>query len=144
MSLPLEQLTFTQPAPELFDSLAQECARIIAQEAHSGRSEINAFSQVRQFYDEICDWDTRLRAHPETFAQQLPFIRMLNAKASYAEARGHLGPQFVKLLQTGLQQLDPQQVMSYFNFKLFMEAFLGFYKLESARAKAAKQEMRRR
>jgi CRISPR-associated protein Csm2 len=66
--------------------------------------------------------------HPEKFDDYLPFIRMLNAKAAYAKGRKLVDDKYVGLLFSGLQQVtDPETLHT---FKLFMEAFMGFYKQE--------------
>lgn len=66
--------------------------------------------------------------HPEKFDEYLPFIRMLNAKAAYARGRKLVDDNFVGLLNSGLQQVTNPETLH--TFKLFMEAFMGFYKQE--------------
>ncbi len=56
------------------------------------------------------------------------FIRMLNAKAAYAEGRKHVDKSFVDLMAHGLKQVTDPAALRH--FKLFFEAFLGFYKAE--------------
>lgn len=52
---------------------------------------------------------------------------MLNAKAAYAKGRNHVTENFVRLISHCLNQVDDIETLR--NFKLFFEAFLGFYKL---------------
>ena len=66
--------------------------------------------------------------HPEKFDDYLPFIRMLNAKAAYAKGRKLVDDKYVGLLNSGLQQVTDSDTLH--TFKLFMEAFMGFYKQE--------------
>ena len=73
-------------------------------------------------------WEEKARQTPERFADYLPFIRMLNAKAAYAEGRKHVDKSFVDLMAHGLKQVTDPVALRH--FKLFFEAFLGFYKAE--------------
>ncbi len=113
--------------PELFNTVAKLAAEKVA----SGGDRVNKSTQLRKFYDEIVLWDNKLQMHSKAiqsdkFDEYLPFIRMLNAKVAYAEGRKLVDPNFVLLLNTGLQQVtDPETLHT---FKLFMEAFMGFYK----------------
>jgi len=110
--------------PDLFDGIARRVAKAI-NDADRFR---NKPAQIRQFYDELVMWEERARQNPDRFADYLPFIRMLNAKAAYAEGRKHVDRSFVDLMAHGLKQVsDPA---SLHHFKLFFEAFLGFYKAE--------------
>jgi CRISPR-associated protein Csm2 len=111
--------------PELFDKTAQAAARAVAGDK---RNQANKPSQLRQFYDELVMWEEKARQERERFAEFLPFIRMLNAKAAYAEGRKNVDGNFVDLIAHCLGQVDSYETLR--NFKLFFEAFLGFYKLE--------------
>jgi len=110
--------------PDLFDGIAKRTAKAIA-EADRYR---NKPTQLRQFYDELVMWEEKARQAPERFAEYLPFIRMLNAKAAYAEGRKHVDRTFVDLMAHCFSQVDDLTTLR--NFKLFYEAFLGFYKSE--------------
>ncbi len=108
--------------PELFNSIAKEAATEVA----SGGDRVNKSTQLRKFYDEIVLWDNKVLMRPEKFDEYLPFIRMLNAKVAYAEGRKLVDFRFVSLLNNGLKQvINPETLHT---FKLFMEAFMGFYK----------------
>ena len=63
---------------------------------------------------------------PRKFDEYLPFIRMINAKAAYALGRNLVDDNYVKLINESLKQVDSTETLR--NFKLFMEAFMGFYK----------------
>ena len=110
-------------APALFDTVAHEAAKVIGSNKYGNKP-----AQIRQFYDELVMWEERVRQDPERFPEFLPFIRMLNAKAAYAQGRGHVDANFVALIACCLGQVNSPQTLR--NFKLFFEAFLGFYKLE--------------
>jgi CRISPR-associated protein Csm2 len=73
-------------------------------------------------------WDNKVLQQPEKFDEFLPFIRMLNAKAAYAQGRKLVDHNFVDLLNAGLKQVETAETLH--TFKLFMEAFMGFYKQE--------------
>jgi CRISPR-associated protein Csm2 len=108
---------------DLFDAVAKRTAEVIALDKYRNKP-----SQIRQFYDEIVMWEEKVRQSRERFGEYLPFIRMLNAKAAYAEGRKHVDQNFVELIAHCMKQVDGPDTLR--NFKLFFEAFLGFYKLE--------------
>lgn len=108
-------------AANLFDTIAKQVAQTLDDNQKSNKP-----TQLRRFYDEICMWSERVDANEEKFAEFLPFIRMLNAKAAYAQGRQLVDPNFVKLMRDGLAQVQDAKTMKY--FKLFMEAVMGFYK----------------
>jgi CRISPR-associated protein Csm2 len=110
--------------PELFNGIARNAAKEVA----NGGDRVNKATQLRKFYDEIVLWDNKVLLHPEKFDEYLPFIRMLNAKVAYAEGRKLVDHNFVNLLNNGLKQVVCAETLH--TFKLFMEAFMGFYKQE--------------
>jgi CRISPR-associated protein Csm2 len=119
------RIRFTKPLdPELFSTIAKNAAQRIAQ----GGSRFNKSSQLRRFYDELCMWEEKTAREPEKFAEYLPFIRMLNAKAAYAEGRGLVNRDFVSLLQHTLMEANSAETLTI--CKYFWEAFMGFYKQE--------------
>jgi len=111
--------------PELFNETAKQQASHIADNSND---RTNKATQLRKFYDEIIMWENKVSMHPDRFDEYLPFIRMLNAKAAYAQGRKLVDHNFVQLLSDCLRQVDSAETMR--TFKLFMEAFMGFYKLE--------------
>ena len=106
---------------DLFDQIAQQTAVTIADNRNSNKP-----SQLRRFYDEIVMWEGKVSQHPENFDEYLPFIRMINAKAAYALGRKLVDDNFVSLINDSLKQVNDVSTMRH--FKLFMEAFMGFYK----------------
>lgn len=110
--------------PDLFNTTALEQAKNVA----SGGDRVNKATQLRKFYDELVLWDNKVAQQPDKFDEYLPFIRMINAKAAYAQGRKLVDDNFVKLLNNGLKQVETAETLH--TFKLFMEAFMGFYKQE--------------
>ena len=114
--------------PALFDETARDAAKIVNGE---GRN-LNKSSQLRKFYDELLMWEERVHGSGREGAEArlreyLPLIRMLNAKAAYAQGRKHVGPDFVRLLRRCLEQIeDKPETLRH--ARLFFEAFMGFYK----------------
>jgi CRISPR-associated protein Csm2 len=58
-------------------------------------------------------------------------IRMLNAKAAYAEGRKLVDSNFGHFMRYGLRGLNEQEPQTFYNFKLLFEAVLGFLKLHN-------------
>lgn len=106
---------------DLFDRVAKQAAITVAANRYSNKS-----LQLRRFYDEIVMWENKASRFPDKFDEYLPFIRMINAKAAYALGRKLIDDNFVTLINEGLSQV--QDVKTLRHFKLFMEAFMGFYK----------------
>lgn len=106
---------------DLFNGVAKATATTLASNEKSNKP-----SQLRRFYDEICLWEERVDGDEDRLKKNLPFIRMMNAKAAYADGRGLVDKNFVKLMNHGLSQVESAETMHH--FKLFMEAVMGFYK----------------
>ncbi len=117
--------------PDLFDSVANEWAKIVADDKPRTKD-----SQLRKFYDELLRWEDKVNGNGRgkredakvRLREHLPFIRMMNAKAAYAQGRKLVGASFVNMLRNCLEQVDdnPDTLR---NCRLFFEAFIGFYKL---------------
>lgn len=108
--------------PDLFNGIASEVAETIA----DTKKELNKPTQLRRFYDEIVMWESKAAMNQDKFSEYLPFIRMINAKVAYALGRSLVDRNFVDLISHGLKQVETYQDLRH--FKLFMEAFMGFYK----------------
>lgn len=124
-AMDVNRVKFTKPLdPELFNGLAQDAARSVAQNQRSNKA-----TQLRRFYDELLLWESKVARCPEKFHDYLPFIRMINAKVAYARGRNQLvDDRFVTLMQHTLKEVtDANSLMTC---KLFWEAFMGFYKKE--------------
>lgn len=116
-------IKFSELSPELFDSIAERCAKAVA-----GNDRSNKPTQLRRFYDEIVMWENKVATYPDKFDEYLPFIRMLNAKVAYAKGRKLVDENYAELLSHCLSQVKTSKDMRV--FKLFIEAFMGFYKVE--------------
>lgn len=112
---------------QLFNEVAQHCAKTISE----SNQRCNKPSQLRRFYDELLMWVAKVEQAPERFAEYRPFILMLNAKAAYAKGRDLVDANFVALLAHCLRQAEDAKTLG--QVKLFLEAFLGFYKAERPR-----------
>lgn len=118
-------IRFEKPLnPELFNGIAQRMAQEVARADRNA----NKSTQLRRFFDELSLWETRVMQQREKFAEYLPFIRMINAKAAYAEGRKLVDRTFVDLMQHTLKEVKDAETLT--TCKLFWEAFLGFYKQE--------------
>jgi len=115
-------------AKPLNEELFNGVALAAAQEVSRADPQRNKSTQLRRFYDELVLWETRAALQPDKFAEYLPFIRMLNAKAAYAEGRKLVDDTFVDLLSHTLKEVNSAETLT--TCKLFWEAFMGFYKQE--------------
>ena len=115
----------------LFSDIAQEAALTVRE--GSGRDS-NKSTQLRKFYDELVMWFEKVHfertpiEREAKYTEVAPFIQMLVAKVAYAKGRGHVDDNFEKLFAHLIRQIS--DVESLKHAKLFMEAFMGFYKAE--------------
>jgi CRISPR-associated protein Csm2 len=115
--------------PNLFADIAQAKARAIAEE---GRGEKNKSTQLRKFYDELVMWHDKVFEHgidrAAKYRELAPFIKMLCAKVTYAKGRKHVSEGFERLFTHVIRAISDPDTLK--QAKLFIEAFMGFYKAE--------------
>lgn len=116
------------PAATLFDEDAEKVARALddSAQADRGGSGKNKATQIRRFYDELVGWQERVGADDEKFKQYEAFVKMLNAKAAYAEGRKLVTPDFVTWFRDCVRQVNDARTLNH--FRLHFEAMLGFLK----------------
>lgn len=120
----VSQIVFGErPAAELFSDVAERVAKGVSE---SGREQ-NKSSQLRRFYDELVMWQGKVGKDDARFAEAEPYIRMLKAKVAYAKGRDHVDENFVALINRVVDQANTAGKLR--QAKLFMEAFMAFYKL---------------
>ena len=119
----LGKINLQTPSLDLYDAIASA----IAEKISDVPKEQNLSTQIRRFYDEVCQWHQRVQHSPAEFEKSLPLIRMINAKVAYAQGRRLVDGKFASLMQDCLRKVV--DIKSFENFKLFFEAFLGFYKI---------------
>lgn len=105
---------------ELFNKTAKDMALNIERE----KPETNT-TQMRKFYDYVLELHERSLLE-EDFSNILPFVKMLNSKASYAQERRHVNDVFTSMINSCVMQVDSKEKLEV--FKLFFEAVLGFSK----------------
>ena len=116
------------PIATLFSEDAEKLAKQLDESARTDRggSGKNKSTQIRRFYDELVGWHDRIGGDQDKFIQYIAFIRMLNAKAAYAEGRSLVTKDFVDWFKSCINQVDSPKTLR--NFKLHFEALLGFLK----------------
>lgn len=115
--------------PRLYSDIAEDIVKAVGIEPQI-RGANNA-SQLRRFYDEFSMIQERVGTDAERFRLQEPFIQMLKAKSAYALGRKKIDANFDALLCRVVDQSkDPDTLKQA---KLFMEAFMAFYKVHGPR-----------
>ena len=115
----------------LFSDISQEKALTVRE--GSGRDS-NKSTQLRKFYDELVMWFEKVHfertpiEREAKYTEVAPFIQMLVAKVAHAKGRGHVDDNFERLFAHLIRQIS--DVESLKHAKLFMEAFMGFYKAQ--------------
>jgi len=133
VSISVTDIKLDSPLPvNLFADIAQEKAAKIF-EAKGGRK-TNESTQLRKFYDELVMWFDKV-SHERTkeakaikYTEVAPFIKMMIAKVAYAHGRTHVDECFEQMFSHLIRQIDSPDTLKH--AKLFMEAFMGFYKAQ--------------
>lgn len=119
-------------AENLFSDIAQEkAARVF--DAKAGRK-VNESTQLRKFYDELVMWFDKVQIErtkdkkATRYTELAPFVKMMNAKVAYARGRGHVDECFEQMFSHLIRQITDAETLKH--AKLFMEAFMGFYKAQ--------------
>jgi CRISPR-associated protein Csm2 len=104
-----------QLSAELYSDTAKQTAAIVFQAGldQRGNKKNNKSTQLRKFYDELTMWND---------------IKMLTAKVAYAKGRDHVDPTFENLFAHCIKSIKDAETLKH--CKLFIEAFMGFYKAQ--------------
>ena len=117
----------TDKSAEIFSDIAQRAAQYI-----KSNKNVNKTTQLRKFYDELAMWNDRVQLVRENkevkFKELVPFIKMLKAKVAYAEGRKNVDKNFSDIFNRCIDQISNVETLR--DAKLFMEAVMGFCKLE--------------
>lgn len=111
---------------EIFSMIAQNAAREIKSNRNKNKS-----TQIRKFYDELAMWNERVSIAENQemkFNELVPFIKMLKAKVAYAKGRDHVDDRFYTIFNHCIDQIQSAETLR--DAKLFMEAVIGYCKLE--------------
>ena len=144
MSIPNSQISFGKNLKnDLFSEMAKEKAFEVFQGGldQRGFQTKNKSTQLRKFYDELVMWTDKVHAigklepgekssdiREERYRQSAPFIKMMNAKVAYAKGRNHVDESFEALFSHCIKAISDAESLKH--AKLFMEAFMGFYKAQ--------------
>lgn len=141
------QFPLTKPTADLFNGIAETLAKEISQAQMlvekwddrerrkvirvENEKDANKPTQLRKFYDELCMWAEKTQT-VEALEKNLPFIKMMNAKAAYARGRELVDDKFIAWFSSCLSQIksaDETGLIVFKNFRTLFEAFMGFYKV---------------
>jgi CRISPR-associated protein Csm2 len=120
----------TPISENLFASIAEDKAITVAR---AGGRNKNKSTQLRKFYDELVMWFEKVQqertkeAKVGKYTEIAPFVKMMNAKVAYAKGRDHVDTCFEQMFSHLIRQIDSPETLKH--AKLFMEAFMGFYKV---------------
>lgn len=110
--------------PHIYSDVAENAAKAVSPGPKASK---NKPTQLRRFYDELVMLQEKVGSDKDRFEQQRPFIQMLKAKVAYAKGRDKVDENFERLLRRVVDEVkDPQTLKQA---KLFMEAFMAFYKV---------------
>ncbi|WP_424408538.1 type III-A CRISPR-associated protein Csm2 [Pasteurella sp. PK-2025] len=113
----------------IFSDIAEKAAQKIKSNQNANKA-----TQLRKFYDELAMWNDRVQLDKTDrnakFEELLPFIKMMKAKVAYAKARGHIDDNFLTIFSRCIDQITSVETLK--DAKLFMEAVMGYCKLEES------------
>jgi CRISPR-associated protein Csm2 len=115
----------------LFDSIAKDKAATVAM---ARKDNLNESTQLRKFYDELVMWFDKVHlertkdAKASKYTEVAPYIKMMNAKVAYAKGRNHVDDSFEAMFSHCIKSITDAETLKH--AKLFMEAFMGFYKAQ--------------
>lgn len=144
MPIANSQISFGQNIrDDLFSDIAREKANEIYQSGLDprGNQQKNKSTQLRKFYDELVMWTDKVHAVGKLdpgqksadvrafrYRDSAPFIKMMTAKVAYARGRNHVDESFEAMFSHCIKSVSDAETLKH--AKLFMEAFMGFYKAQ--------------
>jgi CRISPR-associated protein Csm2 len=144
MTIPNSKIVFGDAlTDDLFSEVAQEKSSEIFQAGldQRGNQIKNKSTQLRKFYDELVMWTDKVHAigklepgqksdavRAARYRDSAPFIKMMNAKVAYAKSRNHVDDSFEAMFSHCIKSVSDAKTLKH--AKLFMEAFMGFYKAQ--------------
>jgi len=128
----------------LFSSHAEEwakkvCESGLVEKRGKKKLEKNKASQIRKFYDEVLKFSNDIKSG-EDFKLILPYLKMLNAKAAYAEGRKLITNEFKIFVKLSVEQITEDNPKTFELFSSFFEAFMGYYKYYESQYKGSEEE----
>lgn len=112
--------------PELVTDLAQNWADKFFPKDERARGKINA-AQLRRFYGDVKNLEMRWQNRSDkekAFREILPMIKLLKAKAAYANKRGLVPPSFKDWIWENVDRINGER--DFRAFLLYFEAVVGF------------------
>ncbi len=144
MGIPNSKIEFGKNLQDdIFSEVAKEKAFEIFQGGldQRGNPSKNKSTQLRKFYDELVMWADKVQmgiklepeqkssdVREERYRESAPFIKMMTAKVAYAKGRGHVDESFEAMFSHCIKSITDAETLKH--AKLFMEAFMGFYKAQ--------------
>ena len=125
-SIELDDVQLKPIPTKLFSDVAEAKAKIIAKAPRG-----NDRTQLRRFYDELVKWNDQVEHVKKSdrsskYEEIAPFVQMLNAQVAYAKGRLLVDANFEALFRHVVGQIQDADTLQ--TAKLFMEAFMGFYR----------------
>lgn len=119
---------------DLFSSVAETEANKIAKSKDvilldNGKKKIvNAptYTQLRKFYNDVLRYKTKIAANESEFEKYLPYVRMINAKLTYSNARDNITKDCLGFFKVRINEI--LDIKDFYAFSDFFEAFMAFYK----------------
>ena len=134
ITLSTADIRLTDIPKTLFSDIAKAKAETVFEAGGGKNGRKNKSTQLRKFYDELVMWFEKVhfertpKDRETKYTEVAPFIQMLVATGAYAKGRDHVDECFETLFAHLIRQIDSADSLRH--AKLFMEAFMGFYKAQ--------------
>ncbi len=105
---------------DLFSDIAKGIVEKYFKKEEKGKK--LTINQIRKFYDEVLNYSKiieKAEKPEEEFLNQLPYIRMLKAKANVAYERNHINIEFKSFIEKNIDYIGED----YEKFKVFITFF---------------------
>ncbi len=122
---------YTEDGSTVKETLFSDDAEKIAQEFNDvDKRKAMKQTQIRKFYNEVLAIQNLIESkeskekRKEEFKVQIPYIKMLIAKAKYSEKRGHAKKEFVNFIENCLEEIKLDNIdNSMKHFYIFASLF---------------------
>ncbi len=123
----LSEIKFASDMANLSEKIFSDYAESLAKQIATNGTK-NKRTQIRKFYDEIIMWDDKVNLDNNEYNKSKVLFKMMKAKIAYSLGREYIDENFKNMFNTLIDQVNNANTLR--QFKLFFEAFMGYYRIE--------------
>jgi len=119
----LKDISFKKEDKKLAVMFSTKAEKVARKLNDGGRNIDISTTQYRKFYEEILKLTEKANG-VDFDIEILPFVKMIVSKVQYSSSRRACGSEYVEFMKTSISKVNSKEELV--NFKLFLEAILGF------------------